>query len=106
MCHQHTCLQGCRVKHRPLFTKYKIIIPPPPRGVNQQNLKKKENTLQEKFKGHLINDKSINWSYTKRMDDWLQHSEENTDVEQEWDDVKKHTTDNNRRKLRENKSYT
>ena len=40
------------------------------------------------------------------MDDWLQHSEENTDVEQEWDDVKKHTTDNNRRKLRENKSYT
>ena len=39
------------------------------------------------------------------MDDWFQHNEEKTDVEQEWDN-KKYTTENSRRKLREEKSYT
>jgi hypothetical protein len=43
--------------------------------------------MQEKFKVILLNDKSINWLYKKRMDDGLKHYAENTDVEQEWDNL-------------------
>jgi len=35
----------------------------------------------------------------------LEHHED-TDVEQKWDDIKKCITNNSRRKLREDKSYT
>jgi hypothetical protein len=38
--------------------------------------------------------------------DWLQHCDANTDVEQEWDNIKKYATESNRRKLREVNSYT
>lgn len=48
---------------------------PLPRWVNQQNLKRQENTLQEKCKVHPLNDKTIKWFYKKRMNDWLQHNE-------------------------------
>ena len=40
-----------------------------------------------------------------RMDDWLQHHEEDTNVEQKWDDIK-YSRNSSRRKLREDKSYT
>jgi hypothetical protein len=39
------------------------------------------------------------------MDNWLQHCEKTTAVEQEWDNIK-NTTEKNRRKLRGDKTYT
>jgi hypothetical protein len=39
------------------------------------------------------------------MDGWLQHCEETTDVEQEWDNIK-NTTEKSRRKLMGDKTYT
>lgn len=35
-----------------------------------------------------MNDVSIKWLYKIRMDDLLQRCEENTDVEQEWNNTK------------------
>jgi hypothetical protein len=45
--------------------------------------------LLEKLKVYLLNDVSIKWLYKNRMDDLLQRCEENSDVEQEWDNAKK-----------------
>lgn len=98
------CLQGEELSTDPYLLSKGLSFPPPKIWVNQQSLKRRGNTLREKFKVHLLNDKK-KWLYKKRMDDWFQHNEEKTDVEQEWDN-KKYTTENSRRKLREEKSYT
>jgi len=45
--------------------------------------------LQHKFKVHLLKEGSIKRLFKIRLDDLLQRCEENADVEQEWDNIKK-----------------
>ena len=40
----------------------------PTRGINKQNLNRKGNTLQEKFKVRLLNDESTKWLHKK---EWM-----------------------------------
>jgi hypothetical protein len=60
----------------------------PQDGKISRTWRDKETHLQEKFRVRLLNDESIKWLYSKRMNDCLQHYEENIDVEQEWDNIK------------------
>lgn len=55
------------------------------RGVNEQNLKRRANISEEKFKVPLLNEGYMQWLYEKRMDDCLKHYEDKTNVENEWD---------------------
>lgn len=45
--------------------------------------------MQHKFKVHLLKEGSIKRLFKIRLDDLLQRCEENADVEQEWDNIKK-----------------
>jgi hypothetical protein len=60
-----------------------------PIWVNQRKVKRQGKTLEEIFKVRLLNDGFMKWLYEKRTPDYFKHYEDKTNVENEWDNIRK-----------------